>query len=132
LPVSGKLKCHNISKYIIDKNYLFIYNVLWEKSGVLFMYRYVVHPLLLFRLTIYGLRRSLKLTGCFYFKELCTEIIINRTASPSFRVKMEKLGNFFLPIAIAATAIAAYFNYLTDRTDYFAEIDCRAYTVVCL
>lgn len=72
---------------------------------------------------IYGLRRSLKLTARFYFKELCTEI--NRTASPGFRVKMEKLGNFFLPIATAAIAATAYFNYLTDRSDYFAEIDCQ-------
>lgn len=70
---------------------------------------------------IYGLHRSLKLTARFYFKELCTEI--NRTASPGFRVKMEKLGNFFLPIATVAIAATAYFNYLTDRTDYFAEID---------
>jgi len=38
---------------------------------------------------------------------------------------MEKLGNFFLPIATTAIAATAYFNYLTDRTDYFAEIDCQ-------
>lgn len=43
---------------------------------------------------IYCARRWLKLTVYFCFAELCTEI--NRNASPGFRVKTEKLGNFFL------------------------------------
>lgn len=62
------------------------------------MYRYV-HPFLLLRHTIYGLRRSLKLMAYFYFKELCTEI--NRTASP--RVFASKWKN------------SVIFSYLTPQ-----------------